>query len=266
MKKILLGLFGLVFAFFIICIFGVSGRLGAICWCIAVFVVAPAAMITLLAQVIILVLRMIKKKSISWNIVFLAVTILYALPILVLLGISPVTYPTHAKEADSLVLRHPVENGIYYGGKEYRTHAYWPSECYAYDIVKEPYDVNSNQLNDYGIFGADVISPVSGTVIDIYDEEPDIVPNADEFISSLGNFIFIKVDNTDSYLILAHLQQGSVKILAGDHVNTGDILAKVGNSGTTSEPHLHIQLQRENPLDMKFPISAEGLPIIFEEK
>lgn len=244
MKKILLVLFGLVFAFFIICIIGVSGRLGAVCWCIAVFVVAPAAMITLLAQVIILVLRMIKKKSISWNIVFLAVTILYALPILVLLGISPVTYPTHAKEADFLVLRHPVENGIYYGGKEYRTHAYWPSECYAYDIVKEPYDVNSNQLNDYGIFGADVISPVSGTVIDIYDEEPDIVPNADEFISSLGNFIFIKVDNTDSYLILA----------------------KVGNSGTTSEPHLHIQLQRENPLDMKFPISAEGLPIIFEEK
>lgn len=266
MKRILLGLFGLVFAFLLGCIFGIGGKIGAICWCIAVFVVAPAALIAFLVQVIFLVLQIVKKKKIAWNMVFLAVTVLYALPVMVLLGVSPVTYPTHAKEADSLVLQQPVENGIYLGGKEYRTHAYWPSECYAYDIVKEPYETDSDNLEEYGIFGEDVICPVNGTVIGMCDEEPDIAPNTDEFTSSLGNYIFIKVDDTDSYLILAHLQQGSVKITAGEHVNTGDIVGKVGNSGTTSEPHLHIQLQRENPVDMKFPVSAEGLPIMFVEQ
>ena len=83
---------------------------------------------------------------------------------------------------------------------------------------------------------------------------------------SLKNYIFLQVDNSDSYLILAHLKQGSVLVAAGEHVNAGDILGQVGNSGTTSEPHLHIQLQRENPVEMKFPVCAEGLPIRFEEK
>lgn len=54
-------------------------------------------------------------------------------------------------------------------------------------------------------------------------------------------------------------------VQTGDKITQGQIIGKVGNSGTTSEPHLHIQHQRNNPVEIMFPICAEGLPIIFNE-
>lgn len=266
MRKIVLGFLGFLLAVAFLCVFLIGGRVGASVWCAAVFVVAPVALAAVLGQIVGLIVQFIRKKKVCWNLIFLAVSVIYALPVLVMIGISPITYPAHGKEKDALVLQQPVEGGVYFGGKEYRTHAYWPSECYAYDILKEPYETNSDNLYDYGIFGEDVICPINGTVIEAYADEEDILPNTSEFTSSLGNYIFLQVDNSDSYLILAHLKQGSVLVKEGDYVNAGDILGQVGNSGTTSEPHLHIQLQRENPVEMKFPVCAEGLSIRFEEK
>lgn len=266
MRKIILGFFGLLFAVFVCGVFGIGGKAGAYIWCVAVFIVGPIALVASFGQITVLAVRLIRKKKIRWNMIFLALSVLCVLPISVMSGASPVTYPTHAKEEDTLVLQQPVKDGVYFGGKEYKTHAYWPSECYAYDIVKEPYETNSSKLESYGIFGENVICPINGTVIDVQNKEPDIIPNTDEYTSSLGNYIFLQVDGKGTYLILAHLKQGSVLVSAGEHVNAGEILAKVGNSGTTSEPHLHIQLQRENPLETMFPVCAEGLPIIFEKE
>lgn len=59
--------------------------------------------------------------------------------------------------------------------------------------------------------------------------------------------------------------QDSIEVSVGEHIDIGDVIGKVGNSGTTSEPHLHIQHQRNNPLEMKFPVCAEGLPITFKK-
>ncbi|GAB2866350.1 M23 family metallopeptidase [Actinocorallia aurea] len=53
----------------------------------------------------------------------------------------------------------------------------------------------------------------------------------------------------------AHLRRGSVKVRAGDRVRTGQPLGEVGNSGNTTEPHLHFQL-----MDRPSPLSAAGLP------
>ena len=164
---------------------------------------------------------------------------------------------------DAIIAAMPVDDAVLFGGKEYKSHAMWPSECYAYDIVKEPHDVGSPALEDYGIYNCDVYSPVSGTVIATLNSEPDIVPNTEEFTSSLGNYIYIKIDNSDTYFILAHFKQNSITVNVGDHVEQNQVIGKAGNSGTTSEPHLHIQHQRNNPLDMVFPICAEGLPISF---
>lgn len=71
------------------------------------------------------------------------------------------------------------------------------------------------------------------------------------------------MEETGTYFILAHLEKGSVNVSVGDYVEQGMLIGKVGNSGTTSEPHLHIQHQRNNPIDMKIAICAEGLPVQF---
>jgi hypothetical protein len=165
MKKMILLLSGLVLLISIGCVFFIGGKMGAYVWCAAIFVVAPMAVMHTLIQTINMSIRIFKRKKISWNIIAIVISILYALPILVLLGLSPITYPRHAKEEDGVEITEPVDGDVYMGGVEYKTHAYWPSECYAYDILKEPYDIQSKNLYDYGIFGKEVRCPISGTII-----------------------------------------------------------------------------------------------------
>lgn len=59
------------------------------------------------------------------------------------------------------------------------------------------------------------------------------------------------------------LKGGNVS-LSVTNIGAEDILPNTeefGNSVTTSEPHLHMQHQRNNPMEMKFPVCAEGLPM-----
>lgn len=245
----------------IVMVYGVGGKIAPWIWNGSIFIVAPIASIALIFQIINLIIRAIRGKKILWNSIFILVTAVVAYPITILFGVSNLTYPIKDNNVKSITIQNPVKEGVLLGGKSYKTHAVWPSECYAYDILKEPYNINSNDLNDYGIYLSDVYCPISGTVIDLKDNEEDILPNTEDFKSSLGNYIIIKVESTGTYLILAHLEKDSLKVSVGDYVTEGEVIAKVGNSGTTSEPHLHIQHQENNPLEMKLAICAEGLPM-----
>ncbi len=57
-----------------------------------------------------------------------------------------------------------------------------------------------------------------------------------------GNQIVIELVN-GLFVLLAHLQHGSVRVREGDLVRVGDELARIGNSGNTTLPHLHLQVQ-----------------------
>ena len=62
------------------------------------------------------------------------------------------------------------------------------------------------------------------------------------------------------YAVLAHLRRGSLRVRKGQSVRAGDVLAECGNSGNSTEPHLHFQL-----MDHPNPVFAAGLPVSFEE-
>ena len=67
-----------------------------------------------------------------------------------------------------------------------------------------------------------------------------------------------------TYLVIAHLKQGSVRVKTGESVEEGQVIGECGNSGNTSEPHIHIHHQRQDP--SVFPINfAEGLPLYFRD-
>ncbi len=73
----------------------------------------------------------------------------------------------------------------------------------------------------------------------------------------LGNHVVI--DRGDGvYAVLAHLQRGSVRVGKGDAIRAGQVVAGCGNTGNTTEPHLHVQLM-EHP-NVLF---AAGLPMAF---
>jgi len=54
-----------------------------------------------------------------------------------------------------------------------------------------------------------------------------------------GNYVLLRSDAV--YLLLAHLRCGSVRVRPGDRVKEGDLLGEVGNSGSSLQPHLHLQ-------------------------
>lgn len=79
---------------------------------------------------------------------------------------------------------------------------------------------------------------------------------------SAGRFVVgnsVTLDLGDGvYAVFAHLRRGSVRVRKGDRVRVGDVLGEVGNSGNTSEPHLHFHL-----MDRPRPMAAAGLPFAF---
>lgn len=261
MKKIILTVLSIMIVVSIIIVFYMGGSAGAYIWCLAVFILAPLASLLVVVQLINIVYRVVKKRSVGWNLMFILITAIYILPLTVMFGISPIVYPDLASENEIINAQSPIYQGIYLGGESYKTHAYWPSERYAYDVVKEPYDINSTNLEDYGIYGEQVTSPVYGTVIGVHNSEPDIPPNSTEFTSSLGNYVFIRVEDKGTYVILAHLKENSINVSVGEYIRMGQNIGLVGNSGTSSEPHLHMQHQRDNPLNILFAPAAEGLPM-----
>ena len=165
-KKI--GFFTLLFVelLSIIGVYIVRGQIGPYIWSTHVFLVGPIATVALLIQLIILVVKLCKRKKEGWNVSYLILTVLMAYPVTVLFGMSVLTYPTSDKKADAIRVTNPVEGSVLLGGKEFKPHAAWPSECYAYDILKEPYDIDSDNLSDYGIYLEDVYCPVNEIVID----------------------------------------------------------------------------------------------------
>jgi hypothetical protein len=94
----------------------------------------------------------------------------------------------------------------------------------------------------YVIFGDPVYAPCEGTVIRTLDGQPDMaVPKLDR--SRLeGNHVLINCG--DFAVLLAHLRYGSIRVTAGERVVIGKQVGNVGNSGQTTEPHLHIHVQR----------------------
>ena len=73
----------------------------------------------------------------------------------------------------------------------------------------------------------------------------------------LGNHVIMQSDN-GIYALFAHLRKGSIRVKKSEGVKTGDLIAAIGNSGNTIQPHLHFQLMKENG-----PFTAPPIPFVF---
>ena len=61
------------------------------------------------------------------------------------------------------------------------------------------------------------------------------------------------------WIVLGHLQQGTVAVHVGEITEVGHVIGRVGNSGNTGEPHLHVHAQR--PGSAIAPLSGDPVPI-----
>jgi murein DD-endopeptidase MepM/ murein hydrolase activator NlpD len=110
----------------------------------------------------------------------------------------------------------------------------------------------------YAIFGAELRAPCDGEVVAAEGGMPDFqVPEQDR-VNRLGNHVILRCGDVD--IVLAHMRQGSVAVAPGDTVQVGDRLGEVGNSGASTEPHLHIHAQRPAS-EGAAPVSGEPLAL-----
>lgn len=115
--------------------------------------------------------------------------------------------------------------------------------------------LRSERVEAFPGFGRPVLAPVEGLVVGVHDEESDHVahrglPSIGYALSQrrrvgagwralAGNHVFIQSQGV--VVTLCHLQQGSASVEPGQWVEVGDMLARCGNSGNSTEPHLHLQ-------------------------
>jgi Membrane proteins related to metalloendopeptidases len=142
------------------------------------------------------------------------------------------------------------------------------SQRYAYDFIilgdnGKSYSDSVTTLSDYYCYGNEILAPADGVVAEIRancgDSKVIGGGKTDPLIKDIrGNYIVIKHSDGE-YSCLAHLMPESIKVSVGERVKRKQAIARCGNSGNTSEPHLHFQVQS----DKSFFLSA-GLPICFE--
>lgn len=117
-------------------------------------------------------------------------------------------------------------------------------------------------LDRYAAWGAQVVSPCDGIVAAAVDAFPDLAPPRRDPSHPAGNHVAIEAAGATIYL--AHLMRGSVAVRAGDRVSAGQPIGRVGNSGNTTEPHLHVHAEA-GPYPGRFS-GNPGVPITFHRR
>lgn len=169
---------------------------------------------------------------------------------------------THSWRAPlSQPLTFPLE-GIWYvvqgGGRPLNHHARVPEQRGAVDLVGlGRYGTRTRrdrELTAFAAYGRAVRYPCDGRVVSAEDgiEDQDTRPGGRaRYQPAYGNHVFI--DTGREIVELAHLRPGSLTVRQGDMVRVGRLIGETGNSGNTTEPHLHLHAERDGVgLDLRF--------------
>ncbi|OGD63032.1 hypothetical protein A2160_05300 [Candidatus Beckwithbacteria bacterium RBG_13_42_9] len=130
------------------------------------------------------------------------------------------------------------------------------NQLYAYDFRTDNTG-KEETLADYPVFGMEILAPGDGKVIQVIDGAIDVLPGEQDRNIGVGNAVIIDHQNGE-YSLLCHFKYQSIKVKVGDKVKQGQILGLCGNTGNTTQPHIHFNLQ-DGPLMHK----AKALPAQF---
>lgn len=123
---------------------------------------------------------------------------------------------------------------------------------------------NARDNASYFAYGLDVISVADGVVASIKDGIPENIPGPTSRAVPItnetvgGNYVIVDIGG-GRFAFYAHLKPGSLKVKTGDRVQRGQVLGLLGNSGNSTEPHLHFHISNANS-----PLGSEGLPYLID--
>lgn len=140
---------------------------------------------------------------------------------------------------------------------------------FAYDFIMtdeqgKSYRGEKESLDSYYCYGMDILAPADGEIVSVKDGFPDCRimsgGQTDPDTPDIGGNRVIIKHSPNEYSAICHLLPGSIAVRAGQRVKRGEAIAKCGNSGNTTEPHVHFQIQNTPHF-----YSSVGLPIFFSD-
>ncbi|WP_194852464.1 peptidoglycan DD-metalloendopeptidase family protein [Nonlabens antarcticus] len=171
-----------------------------------------------------------------------------------------------ARNTSTLILPFNDEWTVVWGGDTaaLNYHVKSIAQKNAFDLVitdenGRSYKSDGTTNEDYYAFGKELIAPTNGTVVVATDGIEDNIPGQMNTVDSLGNAVVLKTESGE-YIYFAHLKRNSIKVKQGQKVVAGDVLGLCGNSGNSSEPHLHFHIQ-----DALNESTATGIKSYFKE-
>ncbi|MFR9774873.1 M23 family metallopeptidase [Micromonospora sp. MS34] len=194
--------------------------------------------------------------------------------------------------AQPVVLRLPfqgtwnVENSPARRVPSHGTHAFGASHAIDFVAVRDGRTapvrdwrtiLSVEPVDRFYAFDQPVVAPAAGRVVSAHDGEPDLVARRSPLAripyavtqasrarqgarGLAGNHVILDLGDGGPYLVVAHLRRGTVAVRPGDTVAVGRPLGRCGNSGNSTQPHVHLQV-----MDDADPFAATGVPIIFRD-
>ena len=113
---------------------------------------------------------------------------------------------------------------------------------------------------NYRAYGHEIQSVADGTVTETKDGIPQNIPSETARAMPItletigGNHVIVDIGN-GQYAFYAHMQPGSLRVKVGDKVRRGQVLGLLGNSGNSTEPHLHFDICNASSM-----LGCEGIP------
>jgi hypothetical protein len=157
---------------------------------------------------------------------------------------------------------------VFWGGstRSQNYHVDSADQRHAFDLVVrkdgKTHSGEGKENTEYYAWGRPIVAPATGIVVAVVNDLPDNKPGVTtDTRNPAGNHVVLDLGKGE-YALLAHLQKGSVRVRTGDSVKPGDVLGLCGNSGNTTQPHLHFHLQDRARL---FRGDALGLPATFSD-
>lgn len=174
--------------------------------------------------------------------------------------------PKLERNETKLILPFNGEWSVFWGGdtKELNYHVENEAQKNAFDIVitdknGKTYKTDGKTNKDYYAFGKELISPCDAEVVLVVDGVKDNIPSELNPIYVPGNTVILKTAKNE-YLFFAHFKQNSIVVKQGQKVKQGELLGLCGNSGNSSEAHLHFHIQNVENMN-----KATGAKCYFDE-
>ena len=174
--------------------------------------------------------------------------------------------PKLERNKSKLILPFKEEWTVVWGGdtKEMNYHIESEAQKNAFDLVitgkdGKSFKTDGKTNDDYYAFGKELISPCDAEVVLVVDGVKDNKPGELNPTYIPGNTVILKTENNE-FLFFAHFKQNSIVVKEGQKIKQGELLGLCGNSGNSSEAHIHFHIQNVEDLNI-----ATGAKCYFDQ-